>query len=175
MTHIIEPATTGRSRCKACGRPIERGELRFGERRSSFGDSESTLWFHPLCAAYRRAEQVMELLGTSAGHDDLRVVAGRGVTNPRLAQLGEVSRAPTDRATCRHCRSKIEKSTWRFALVMFEEFRFAPIGFIHAACAREYFGTTDVLERAKQFTAQLSAADLEEISRALGVQQPPEV
>ena len=33
----------------------QRGELRFGERLPNpFAEGEMTVWFHPLCAAYKR-------------------------------------------------------------------------------------------------------------------------
>jgi hypothetical protein len=55
MAHLFEPATSGRSKCRGCARPIQRGELRFGERVPNlFGEGETTLWFHPLCAAIHR-------------------------------------------------------------------------------------------------------------------------
>ncbi len=55
MPHVFEPAPTGRAKCRGCGRPIEKGEARFGERiPNPFAEGETTLWFHPLCAAYKR-------------------------------------------------------------------------------------------------------------------------
>jgi hypothetical protein len=32
MPHLFEPAPSGRAECRGCGRRIQRGELRFGER-----------------------------------------------------------------------------------------------------------------------------------------------
>jgi phage tail protein X len=51
--------------------------------------------------------------------------------------------------------------------VFFEEYRFEPSGFIHAGCAKEYFGTTDVMERVLHFNPSLGAGDLEDIESAL--------
>ena len=35
-------------KCRGCGRPIARGELRFGERLpNAFAEGEMTVWFHP--------------------------------------------------------------------------------------------------------------------------------
>ena len=68
MPHVFEPAASGRSKCRGCGRAIARGELRFGERLPNpFGDGEMTLWFHPLCAAYKRPETMLEALAQTAG------------------------------------------------------------------------------------------------------------
>jgi hypothetical protein len=32
MAHVFEPAASGRAKCRGCAQPIQRGELRFGER-----------------------------------------------------------------------------------------------------------------------------------------------
>jgi hypothetical protein len=61
MPHVIEPAPTGRAKCRGCNQLIARGEPRFGERLPSpFAEGEMTLWFHPLCAAYRRPESLLQ-------------------------------------------------------------------------------------------------------------------
>ena len=64
MPHVFELASTGRAKCRGCGEPIARGELRFGERLANpFADNrEMTLWFHPVCAAYKRGESLLEAL-----------------------------------------------------------------------------------------------------------------
>src|SRR5688500_16765560 len=44
VAHIIEPASSGRAKCRSCDQPIAKGELRFGERQpNAFGDGEMTL------------------------------------------------------------------------------------------------------------------------------------
>src|SRR5262245_41759729 len=163
MTHVIEPAATGRSQCRACGAKIARDELRFGERHdNSFGEGETTVWFHPLCAAYARPEQMLELLGTQevAGADRLRSVAEAGTAHPKLPRLKGAERAPTGRANCRHCHKPIAKDSWRLTLMFFEEFRFNAAGFVHAACAADYFGTTQFRDRLLHFNPELPAAEL---------------
>src|SRR5258708_20052030 len=63
MSHLFEQAASGRSKCRACAQPIQRGELRFGERLPNpFADGEMTVWFHPTCAAYKRAESLLQAL-----------------------------------------------------------------------------------------------------------------
>jgi hypothetical protein len=170
MPHVIEPATTGRAQCRACGRKIERGELRFGERReNTFGEGESTLWFHPRCAAYARPEQLLELLNaeTIADAESLRPVAETSREHPRLPQVKGAERSPTGRASCRHCHRPIAKDAWRIALMFFEEFRFDARGYIHASCARDYFGTTDLIDRIKHFSPEIPASELEDLSLAV--------
>jgi hypothetical protein len=169
MTHVIEPATSGRARCRGCGRKIDKEQLRFGERQpNAFGDGEMTLWFHLLCAAYKRPEPFLEVLDDSIeGAENLRAAAELGLARRRLPRVDGAELAPTGRARCRSCRELIAKDTWRLPLVFFEEYRFQPSGFIHAACAEAYLGTTDLLDRAAHFNPDLDAASLEALSRAM--------
>jgi len=168
MAHVIEHAKTGRAKCRGCERRIEKDTLRFGERQANvFGEGETTLWFHLRCAAYKRPEPFLETL-PEAEIDDAEALAAAaelGVVHRRLPRLNGAERAPTGRARCRSCRRPIELGAWRLSLVFFEEFRFEPSGFIHAGCAREYFGTTDLLERVRYFSPDLGAGDLEELAR----------
>lgn len=69
MSNVVEPASSGRSKCRGCGRPILRGEPRFGERLPNpFADGEMTLWFHPVCAACKRPEPLLQALVETAGN-----------------------------------------------------------------------------------------------------------
>ena len=186
MPHAIEIATSGRAKCRGCDRAIAKGELRFGERQpNSFGDGEMTLWFHLPCAAYKRPEPFLEALRGPQNPDDAEDVSGRvrredvpdadaleadaafGIAHRRLPRINGADRAPTGRARCRRCKELIAKDAWRIALVFFEEYRFQPGGFIHAACARDYFETLDVLDRIRHFGPGLERADLDELSAAL--------
>ena len=178
MAHVIEHASSGRAKCRGCDTKIAKDELRFGEKApNAFGDGEMTLWFHLSCAAYKRPEPFLELLGSVEGEevatDELGVAhamkpaAEFGVAHRRVPRIDKVDRAPTGRARCRNCRKPIEKDSWRVGLVFFEEYRFQPSGFIHAACAEDYFGTTDIMERVLHFNPALDPADLEAIEAAL--------
>jgi hypothetical protein len=63
VAHVFEPATSGRSKCRGCGRPIAKGELRFGESVPNlFAEGDTTLWFHPSCAAHKRPQALLEAL-----------------------------------------------------------------------------------------------------------------
>jgi ribosomal protein L37AE/L43A len=170
MPHVIERAASGRAKCRGCNRTIAKGELRFGERQPNlFGEGEMTLWFHVPCAAYKRPAPFLEVLQTTAveNADRLAPAAELGVKHRRVPRINGAGRAPTGRARCRHCKALIERGAWRIALVYFEEFRFEPSGFVHASCAGEYFETTDLIERIKYFSPQLSADDLDDLRRAL--------
>jgi poly [ADP-ribose] polymerase len=65
----IELASTGRASCRACRKPIAKGELRFGEEIGSAGfDGSMTLWFHLTCAAAKRPEQLRPVLAKWIAH-----------------------------------------------------------------------------------------------------------
>jgi hypothetical protein len=97
----------------------------------------------------------------------LKPAAEFGIAHRRLPRIDKVERAPTGRARCRCCREPIPKDSWRIGLVFFEEYRFQPSGFIHAACARAYFDTTDVLDRILHFNPALDPGELQEIEATL--------
>lgn len=178
MPHVLEYASSGRAKCRGCDTKIEKGELRFGERRpNTFGDGEMTLWFHVICGAFRRPEPFLEYLDSGdepeVSADDyahargLRLAAELGVAHRRLPRLQLVSRAPTGRARCRHCRELIDKDTWRIGLSFFEEHRFNPSGFIHVACAGAYFETEEIMDRVVHFNALLTPEELDAVSQLL--------
>lgn len=176
MPHAFEIAPTGRAKCRGCGEPIAKGELRFGERfPNPYGDGEATLWFHPRCGALKRPEPFLEALQTTEttveARDEMKRIAEFGVAHRRLPRLNGAGRAPSGRARCRSCREAIAKDLWRISLVFYEEGRFEPSGFIHASCAKDYFDTTDVLDRIRHFT-QLSDEEAAEIRAALSGGSP---
>lgn len=181
MTHAFEIATSGRAKCRGCNGRIEKGALRFGEREpNAFGEGEMTLWFHPLCAAYKRPEPVLEALRAADAADGavaraeiaeaeaLEAIAEQGLAHRRLARVAGADRAPTGRARCRSCRELIEKGSWRIALAFFEEYRFQPGGYIHAGCAARYFETTELIERIRHFSRDLDAVEAASIEAAIG-------
>ena len=179
MPHAIEPATTGRSKCRACGAQIPKDTLRFGERLPNpFGDegSETTHWYHVLCGAYRRPESFGEVLKTEArnlpNYPDLARAVALGLAHRRVERINSVERATTGRARCRHCREPIAKDQWRIGLVFFEEGMSNAAGFIHAGCAGDYFETTDIIDRLRHFGDNLTEPDLAELSKLVGSSSP---
>ena len=63
MPHVLEPATSGRAKCRGCGEKIAKDELRFGEvTENPYGEGDRTLWFHPVCGAYKRIDKVSKYL-----------------------------------------------------------------------------------------------------------------
>jgi hypothetical protein len=173
----IQEAPTGRAKCRGCGKTIGKGELRFGEAGpNQYGEGEATSWFHVACAALMRPEKLQPVLEASTEEIDERAwlleTARVGMEHERLPRLLRAERASSGRAHCRSCRELIAKGDWRFALQMFEEGRPNSIGTIHASCAEAYFGTADVLERARRLTPDLSDADAADLEQALAQQRP---
>src|SRR5262245_46689827 len=172
MPHVFELAPSGRSKCRGCTRAIEKGSLRFGERLPNpFAEGEMTLWFHPLCAAYRRPEPLLEALTQTtellAERESLERAAQVSLQHRRLPRINGAETSPSSQAKCRHCREPIEKGDWRIRLVFFEEGMFTAGGFIHLKCRGEYFETSEISDRIVQFSGDLSATQLEELKSAL--------
>ena len=173
MSHLLAPAPSGRSKCRGCGQPIAQGAPRFGESLpNAFGAGEMTLWFHPLCAAYKLPDAVLEALQDASESvvdlETLRRAALECKEHPRLARMGRAEHSRSGQAACRHCHEPIAKGIWRIRIVYFEEGRFAPGGYIHLACSKAYFETPDVLEPALQLSAPLSEAERQELTVCLG-------
>jgi hypothetical protein len=170
MSHTFESASTGRSKCRGCGQPIARGDLRFGERLPNpFADGEMIAWFHPLCAAYKRPETMLEALAEAREELAERALlerAARGSTaQRRLVRIDGAEKARTGQAKCRHCREPIERGSWRIRLAFWEEGRFVPGGFVHLDCRKLYFETEDILEQLLHFSSALDESEREELRR----------
>ncbi len=179
MAHLIEAASSGRAKCRSCDQPIAKGELRFGERQpNAFGDGEMTLWFHLRCGAYSRPEPFLEAQSSApsdAGLEPLAAAARFGIEHRRVPRLHGAERAASGRAHCRSCRELIGKGEWRLPLVFFEDYRFSPGGYVHTRCAREYFETTELLDRIRHFAPQLDDAELAEVAASIQAPRPSSV
>jgi hypothetical protein len=172
MGDRLEPASTGRARCRACGTGIDKGTLRFGEEvANAYGedDASTVYWFHPRCAALRRPDKLLPLLHGEVGlsapdRAGLLVDAERGVAHPRLARLDGVERASSGRARCRQCQEPIAGGAWRFRLSSFAETGyFDPLGFIHVACAPAYFETAALESQLRRVAPDLDDASVSEV------------
>ncbi|HKE46090.1 MAG TPA: PARP-type zinc finger-containing protein [Steroidobacteraceae bacterium] len=170
---VLEPAASGRAKCRGCARAIARGELRFGERLPNpFAEGETTVWFHPLCAAYKRPEALLQALRetseTVPEREKLERAAGFSAEQRRRPRIDGAERAPSGQAKCRHCHEPIARGTWRIRLVYFQDGRFAPGGFIHLGCRGAHFETDEVLEQVLRFSPDLSDSDRQELKQAAG-------
>src|SRR6478736_1956147 len=109
MAHVFESAPTGRAKCRGCGELIAKGEMRFGEQLPNpFAEGEMTLWFHPMCAAYKRPEAVLQRLAEGAASVPDAAVLERAArassAQRRLPRVDGAERAPSGQAKCRHCK-----------------------------------------------------------------------
>jgi hypothetical protein len=177
MPDAIEPAASGRAKCRGCGRAIQKGELRFGEVSTNpFGEGETLHWFHLGCAALLRPDKLGSTLAVGAidveGREKLVEGIEKGTAHRRLPRLSRAERAPSGRARCRLCRELIEKGSLRLGLSIFEDGRPNPIGYIHVQCAEAYFGTADILDRVVRLSPALSPEDIAELARLLAEQRP---
>jgi Poly(ADP-ribose) polymerase and DNA-Ligase Zn-finger region len=171
MAHVFEPAASGRSKCRGCGEALQKGDIRFGERLPNpFADgAEMTLWYHPLCAAYKRPEAMLGSLAHAPGGLDrpqLDEAARLGVAHRRLPRIDGAERSPSGQASCRSCREPITKGAWRIRIAIYDEGRFNPAGYVHLACSREYFETVEVVDRALHFSPKLTQAERDELRSA---------
>ena len=138
-----------------------------------------TLWFHPLCAAYKRPESLLEALGETTesvpDRESLERAALRRVTHRRVPRIDGAERSPSGQARCRSCREPIVRGSWRIRIVFYDEGRFSPGGYVHLTCRKVYFETDEVLEQVLHFSPALSDAEREELIRAFDAEQtdPP--
>jgi hypothetical protein len=138
-----------------------------------------TLWFHPLCAAYKRPQPLLEALeqttGSVADQESLRRAALRSVTYPHIPRIDGAEKSPSGQAKCRSCHEPIERGSWRIRIVFYEEGRFAPGGFLHLGCRSAYFETAAVLEPVLRFSSALSEPERAELTRAFATERtaPP--
>jgi hypothetical protein len=129
-----------------------------------------TLWFHPLCAAYKRPQPLLEALEQTTESvtdpESVRRAALRSVTCPHIPRIDGAEKSPSGQAKCRSCHEPIERGSWRIRIVFYEEGRFAPGGYLHLGCRSAYFETAEVLEPVLRFSPALSEADRAELIRA---------
>jgi hypothetical protein len=136
-----------------------------------FAEGETTLWFHPMCAAYKRPQPLLEALeATTEGPTDkesLERVARASLEHPRISRIDGAEKSRSSQAKCRHCHETIERGSWRIRIVYFEEARFAPGGYVHLGCRKDYFDTPEVRDAILQFSPALSDPERDELARAL--------
>jgi hypothetical protein len=171
VSSLLEPAPSARAKCRGCAQPIQRGELRFGERLpNNFGSGEMTLWFHPLCAAYKLPKQLLAALAETTGEvpdrETLERVANTSAAQERAQRIDGAERAPSGQAACRSCREPIAKGSWRIRVVYYEEGRFSPGGYVHLACRRTYFEADELLDQVLNFSPALTSSEREELIQA---------
>jgi hypothetical protein len=178
MPDRIELASSGRARCRACRRPITKGQERFAEAvPNPVAEGESQHYYHLECAADRRPKAFSGLLATldpsRAELEPLGAAAALALAHHRLERLGVLERSKSARANCRQCREAIEKDAWRVALQPIEDGRLGTWGFIHLACAGAYAGIKPSLERLTRYS-DLEPSDRDAIAAVLEAMPIPE-
>lgn len=174
MTDVIEPAGTGRAKCRRCQQKIEKGALRFGERiPNPFGEGEATHWFHVMCAAEKRPEKLAAALADFGGElperERIERIVAEGEKNPTLTGVLRVERAPTGRAACQECHEKITKDELRIVLEReAEQTGMTATAFVHLRCGPAHLGATGLLDKLERCSPELSAEDAAEMRRVLG-------
>ena len=134
-----------------------------------------TLWFHPLCAAYKRPQPLLEALAQTtesvADQESLRRAALRSVTYPHIPRIDGAEKSRSGQAKCRSCHEPIERGSWRIRIVFYEEGRFSPGGYLHLGCRSAYFETAAVLEPVLRFSPALSEGERAELIRAFDTER----
>jgi ribosomal protein L24E len=173
MPDVIEPAASGRAKCRGCGEKIEKGVLRFGESLPNpYGESEETRGFyHLLCAAESRAEKLAAVLASVSDEIPERASVERAMrdalANPKLVPVKRAERSPTSRATCQDCKKKIEKGTLRVVMERDSEIAaMATTYFVHAECAKRSIGA-GLADKLRRASAALGDEDHAELARIL--------
>ncbi len=127
---VIERASSGRAKCRACSQAIAKGEERFGEALpNAYGEGESLFWFHLRCAACCRPESLLTALDQGQGPaapaeaEELRALA-RGRRGAAAFEQNFAGGAGFVGSRALPVLSGIDRAgAWRLALQMFEEGR----------------------------------------------------
>jgi hypothetical protein len=173
MPDVIEPATSGRAKCRGCQGKIDKDVLRYGEAvPNAFGEGEALHWYHLRCGAEKRPESFAKALAESTvdieNRADLERVTAVGIAHPRLSRFARLERASSGRAKCQSCHEVIEKGALRLVLERVEDGMVSGSGFVHVACALAYAGATDSLsERMRRGSAGMSDDDFAEMDQQL--------
>jgi hypothetical protein len=179
MPDVIEPASSGRAKCRGCQGKIEKDVLRYGEAvPNAFGEGEALHWYHLRCGAEKRPESFIKALAEStvdiAERSELERVAAVGIAHPRLSRFARLERASSGRARCQACHEVIEKGALRLVLERVEEGMVSGSGFVHVDCALAYAGSTDSLsERMQRSSAGMSEDDFVEMDRQFAAPRTP--
>ena len=165
----IEIAATGRATCRACRKPIAKGDLRFGDVVPASFDGTMTHWFHLVCAAAKRPEELRPVLAKYKKAIPERAALEATLASGNATQLAKLvgtDRAPTGRAKCQHCKAVIDKDTLRVGLLLEDELKNPGKGFLHLACAPAY-AEVDPSAHLSATSKKLGKPDREQMSAVL--------
>jgi len=172
----IEVAKSGRAQCRACKKPIAKGELRFGIGiENQFGEpgDQSFLWHHLACTATKHPNLLRPALAAYEGE-----IANREELEKLMAEADSkkpppfpyADRAPSGRARCYACGEAIAKDALRVAFERDIERGMTVTkgaGYLHPACSAAFFeekGTSHAdLTEGLQKNSRLPAEDMEKL------------
>jgi len=130
---------------------------------------------HPLCAAYKRPEPVLEALAGASGsvpdREGLERTAVGSAANKRLQRIDGAERSPSGKANCRSCH---QPSRWEVGVSASYSTK-KVVSHPEDACTSLVAGPTSrptrSLNQVLQFSPDLSDADREELIRAFDAEQ----
>ncbi len=184
--YVIEPARSGRSKCKTCRRKIPKDDLRIGILIvGPFGPGY--LWHHIQCGAKRHLDRLEEAYEMQAWADGvqvppiekMRVLAEKAEKVKKERKTApHTEPAPTGRAKCKHCGETIEKGLFRVVLLRGVEFagqvRSGPIN-VHPGCVVRELMTEDCTTEPEGFEDALrtnsegiASEDMEKVLQEIG-------
>jgi hypothetical protein len=174
MAETIEVAKTGRSRCRSCRQPIEKGALRFGEEQpSAFAEGMQWMWYHLSCAAKARPAPMKDALAAFGGEIPERAELEALLTeaDQTASVFPYAERAATGRSKCLQCREPIEKGALRVATQREVEYGGGMgrpgAGYLHPKCAGEHLQEPDLEAALRRNSRGLSEDDLAELAQQL--------
>jgi hypothetical protein len=173
MEKMIEVAKTGRSKCRSCRQAIAKDDLRFGEEvPNQFGDGPSTQWYHLVCAAKKRTNELKEAMAAYSGEIPNRAEVEEAMKTPDPGQktFPFAEWAPTGRSKCLACSEPIEKDTLRVAVEREVEvggMARAGAGYLHPECAGEFVGDEELAAKLKANSTKLKPEELDSVLQKL--------
>ncbi|MDP6442832.1 MAG: PARP-type zinc finger-containing protein [Pirellulaceae bacterium] len=177
MPHLIEPAKSGRAKCRKCREKIERDSLRFGhEVLNAFDDGGmSHQWYHLKCAAEKLPLDLASTLQTFDGDVpdreelDQVIAANRKKQKPTKTPYAEY--APSGRSSCQVCGEKIDKGELRIAVereIDAGGFSRAGAGYLHPGCRGDYDDLPDdLVEQMRANSTTLEDSELDALEELL--------
>ena len=176
MSHTIEPAKSGRAKCRKCREKIDKGDLRFGHALASqFSDEPAYQWYHLKCAAEKVAADLATTLSTYTGDipdraeiDEL-ISQNRRKQKPTTFPYADI--ASSARSSCQVCETKIEKGEFRVAIereIDAGGFTRMGAGYLHVNCAREYEDTPDdLVDEIRRNSISLEESEIDDVVQQL--------
>jgi hypothetical protein len=174
MAHTIEPAKSGRAKCRKCKKTIVKDELRFGfEVPNAFDESQPAhQWYHLECAAEKFPVDLGSVLNDFEGEVPDRtkldevMSANRKKQKPSTFPYAEP--APSGRSKCLVCEEGISKGEYRVAIqreIDAGGFARTGAGYLHPGCVGEFDELPDDLD--KGITANSTTLSPEELAAIL--------